>query len=100
MIINALAEFVDHIQNRHLRCVDITYDNWTDRKIQLRLGYSQEERAKFLEFLNFNYDNGFGHQYIYGTIWYMDGTWSTRKEYDGQESWQHNTLPEIPAELQ
>ena len=31
-----------------------------------------------------------------GTIWYTDGTWSDREEYDGDEWWEHRVCPEIP----
>lgn len=46
-----------------------------------------------------DYDSGYGTQYLYGTIWYTDGSWSKRQEYDGCEWWEHFSCPEIPEEL-
>lgn len=54
---------------------------------------------KFLRSLNFEYDNGYGGQELYGTIWYDDGSWSERGEYDGSEWWEHKKCPEYPVEL-
>ena len=45
--------------------------------------------------MNFEYDNGFGGQELYGTIWLKDGTWCTRGEYDGSEWWEHHERPDI-----
>jgi len=100
MITDACHEFLEHIENRHLLCVKIMYDDYTrDLEILLKKDYDQEELQTFLNKLKFDYDDGYGHQYIYGTIWYTDGTWSTRGAYDGSERWEHHTLPEIPAQL-
>jgi hypothetical protein len=47
--------------------------------------------------LDFEYDNGYGGQELYGTVWLVDETWLSRGEYDGSEWWEHNVLPVIPA---
>jgi hypothetical protein len=65
----------------------------------LRLRYSQEEFANFLLALDFDYDRGYGGQELFGIIWYEDGTWSDRSEYDGSEWWTHHECPAIPASL-
>lgn len=62
----------------------------------LQIGYNQDKAREFLDSLDFQYDSGYGGQEIYGTIWYTDGTWSDRGEYDGSEWWQHQVKPEIP----
>lgn len=41
------------------------------------------------------FDSSYGSQELYGTIWYTDGTWSIRGEYDGSEWWEHVTKPEF-----
>jgi hypothetical protein len=46
--------------------------------------------------MDFDYDSGFGTQELFGTIWFADGSWADRQEYDGSESWDHQTLPALP----
>ncbi|NBW23325.1 MAG: hypothetical protein EBR82_86815 [Caulobacteraceae bacterium] len=53
----------------------------------------------FLHRLDFEYDRGYGTQELFGTIWYTDGTWSGRYEYDGAEEWVHRKIPVIPEYL-
>jgi deoxyribonuclease-4 len=50
--------------------------------------------------LNFYYDDGYGGQELFGYVWYEDGTWSDRGEYDGSEWWQHQTRPDRNAEIE
>jgi hypothetical protein len=45
-----------------------------------------------------DYYSGYGGQTLFGTIWYTDGTWSTRGEYDGSEWWDHKTRPDVPKQ--
>lgn len=99
---NARSEFVTHVGTRNVLCVAIIHGSEykEDRKEhQLRLAYDKRAYNAFLHGLDFEYDNGYGGQELYGTIWYTDGTWSDRGEYDGSEWWMHNTCPPIPAEL-
>jgi len=46
--------------------------------------------------LDFDYDDGYGGQKLYGNIWYTDGTWSERGEYDGAEWWVYKKCPTCP----
>ena len=66
---------------------------WT--KIILKQNYSSVEYKDFLSKLEFTYDSGFGGQFLFGRIWFKDGSWATRGEYDGSEWWEHHTRPEI-----
>ena len=59
----------------------------------------QEEYEEFLSKLDFEYDSGYGLQNLFGFIWYKDGTWSERCEYDGSEWYQYQRCPEIPKSL-
>ena len=52
-----------------------------------------------LDLLDFEYDNGYGTQEVFGVVWFADGTWAERGEYDGSEWWEHHTIPEIPEHL-
>lgn len=98
---NALEEFKEHTLNKDIVCAIITQNQYSTKVAELNLqkGYFKKELDMFLKCLNFDYDSGYGFQYLFGTIWYSDGTWSTRGEYDGSEWWEHNKCPEIPEEL-
>lgn len=42
------------------------------------------------------YDSGYGSQQLFGEIVLTDNSWYSRSEYDGSESWEHNSVPETP----
>jgi hypothetical protein len=67
--------------------------------IVLPLGYTQEQYDKFMLELDFTYNNGYGGQEVDGQIWFKDGTWADRGEYDGSEWWEYHKCPGIPAFL-
>ena len=100
---NAKEEFVAHIKDRIVKCVNISVGNEYNEdkeRISLRSSYTEDEYNTFLESLNFKYDNGYGGQEeLFGIIWYEDGTWSDREEYDGSDLWRHQARPVIPEEL-
>lgn len=102
MTTNAKEEFLEHTEGNIVKCVSIVsycrHDNG-GKVFNLSIGYTQEDMELFLESLDFSYSSGFGTQELYGTIWYTDGTWSHRGEYDGSEWREHNEVPEIPEEL-
>ena len=52
-----------------------------------------------LDKLDLSYDEGYGSQELFGYIWYKDGTWSERCEYDGSEWWRHIKRPPIDVEI-
>lgn len=69
------------------------------KKFLLPVGYKREQLNRFMKELNFDYDNGYGSEELGGTLWFTDGTWADRGEYDGSEWWEYHKLPEIPEEL-
>lgn len=84
-------------------CAEIIHFPWDQEKsfkINLRVGFSQEEYASFLDALDFWFNSSYGEQFVEGTVWFQDGTWATRCGYDGAESWEHHKCPTIPAHLQ
>jgi hypothetical protein len=97
---NAKEEFLEHIKfaggKENLLCASIKLD-----KIEayLTTEYTEEEYEEFLNSLDIQYDSGYGSQNMYGDIWYKDGTWSDRGEYDGSECWNHMKMPTIREEL-
>lgn len=65
----------------------------------LKENWSNEDWLNFLEALQFNYDESYCSQELFGVVWFKDGTWLERGEYDGVEWWEYKTIPAIPAEL-
>ena len=90
---NAKDEFISHIKNHKVLCAIV-------QNAVLPVGFDAAAMESFLQKLDFKYHNGFGGQELYGTIWYADGTWSSRGEYDGSEWWDHHMCPAIPVELE
>jgi hypothetical protein len=43
--------------------------------------------------LDFDYDDGYGGQEIFGCVVFKDNTWLSRGEYDGSEWWEYNKCP-------
>ena len=99
---NAKNEFIKHISNRNIKCASIQYqkDSFAETiLIALKKDYTLQDLTNFLTKLDFEYDDGYGGQRLFGTIWYTDGTWSERGEYDGKEWWEYKSCPEISQDL-
>jgi hypothetical protein len=87
----AAEELLNHVGTRTVKYVQIAYEeDWVNPE---QISGTLEQ---VLPRLNFSYDRGYGHQYIVGTIWYTDGTWSERGEYDGSEWWVYRKCPPLP----
>lgn len=101
---NARTELIEEVKkaNSSIKCAlleDCYYFNEDKKKYFLKCGYSNEDLQKFYSEIDFEYDAGYGSQELEGTVWFNDGTWLERGEYDGSEWWEHKKLPEIPTEL-
>lgn len=83
--------------NAKIKCALIYCKDKVNKKI-LKMNHSVDEFNNFLDSLDFTYDDGYGGQELFGTVWLEDGTWLSRGEYDGSEWWEHNVLPNIPKE--
>ena len=96
---NAKQEFEDHVKGKVVECVKITIGEGIDvPTFILKQNYNQFDYEAFLTQLDFDYYDGFGGQMLYGNIWYDNGTWSERGEYDGAEWWEYKEVPAIPNE--
>lgn len=97
---NARTEFENHIKGKDLMAAQVTWDDESDQE-QIRhtlfVDFTNAEKEIFLESLNFQYDSGFGTQKVDGTIWFKDGTFSERGEYDGSEWWDYHKAPPAPV---
>jgi hypothetical protein len=82
-MINAMVELSEHVNNKDVEFIKLVYGC---NRIE---GSLNEVMPK----LDFDYDGGYGCQELFGYIWYGDGTWSQRGEYDGLEWWEHMERP-------
>jgi len=86
---NAREELINHVNNRIVDYVKVAYKNSSGDLVIV-----EGSLLHVFSKLNFIYDNGFGSQQLFGFIWYKDGTWSDRDEYDGYEQWKHRKPPD------
>tara|TARA_R110001592_G_scaffold126655_3_gene338049 strand:- start:132 stop:527 length:396 start_codon:yes stop_codon:yes gene_type:complete len=61
--------------------------------------YDEHRADTILRMGEHDYDDGFGGQELYGTVWMDNGEWITRGEYDGSEWWDYHRVPEVPSKL-
>ena len=103
MITNAKDELLKAKGTKVIICASIKigcpYGISEQVEVNLRIGHTLEEWAAFLIELNVEYNSGYGGQELYGNVWFKDGTWLERGEYDGSEWWEHKVCPKIPVEL-
>ena len=102
-MINARTELLGAV-----RFADKTVDDILCYKIERNcFGYNKEclspknttNIVSDLDKLDFDYDDGYGIQELFGIVWFKDGSWLERGEYDGSEWWTYKFTPEIPQEL-
>lgn len=86
-----------------VRCVHLYYCGYPldpDKEPKYPFLKEGEDLELFLKKCDeFEYDSGYHNQNLEGTIWYTDGTYSNRYEYDGSECWEYQIVPEIPPHL-
>lgn len=87
---NAKKELLDHIGDREVKYVRVIRGRSYDNKETI-----EGTLDEVIPMLAFDYDAGYGSQELHGTIWYSDGTWSDREEYDGSEWWEHRECPSM-----
>jgi len=105
---NLMEETLEHIrevstkENNRVKCAIINDDHFAsehrDAEYMLKENYTELEYGTFLHLISRDYDSSYGTQYYHGTIWYDDGTWSERREYDGSEWWSYCKSPAIPTQ--
>lgn len=92
---NAKKELIEHIGDRKVEFVSVAFrKNYDDEQARVK-----GTLDAVLPQLNFDYDDGYGTQELFGYVWYEDGTWSDRGEYDGAEWWQHQVRPDKDIEV-
>ena len=93
---NILQEFNSHLKNRTIKCALITSTYPKIFTAILKCYYTSKEYSEFLLILN--KDNENDDIELEGTIWYDDGTYSTRRGDNVNEWWEHFSAPEIPSD--
>ena len=86
---NAKDELIKHIAGREVEYVSIRHGSYVLDDIKPIKGTLEE----VLPLLDFEYNAWCGSQHLDGCIWFADGTWSERVEYDGSEWWEHRERP-------
>lgn len=66
----------------------------------LRKGHKDQDLACFYDSLHIEYNKGHGMQHVVGTLWFADGSWAERAEYDGSEWWESRTRPPTPEQCE
>lgn len=95
---NAKDELLEKVNVKDIKCAKIRLVTGSvEMSVILKVG---GDVGKFLEKLDFKYDDGFGGQELFGTVWLNDNeSWLERGEYDGSEWWVLKQLPKIPKNL-
>ena len=98
MSMNAKEELLEKLRNNNKTLKDIIAisisclnDNY-DMISSINKSSLNEEDLKLLDF---NYDDGYGWQELYGVVLFSDNTWLSRRECDGSEWWEYMKAPTI-----
>lgn len=101
-MVNIKDELLEHTNGiENVKAVQLKLEQRTVHLRSVQLfhlpeGYSVYQLQSFLNDIDREYDAGYGHQELFGFIWWKDGTWSSRYEYDGREWWVHHEVPNYP----
>lgn len=100
-MINAREEFLEFVDGRLVKCAIVNGANLLHPSVdsELKENHTKEEYKEFLNSICFIYDSGYGSQELGGIIWFENGDWAERGEYDGSEWWEYKRRPNIPERL-
>lgn len=104
-LLQALSDFSKEVSDikclwiGHEECYDENRDTSYEQTFNLKIGWTEQDWQKLMHDLDFEYDEGYGGQELFGTVWFNDGSWLERGEYDGSEWWAYRTTPLIPDKL-
>lgn len=95
-LIKKLKE-VKYMHNEIIVCANIYFNKRTFELTEGYENYKEDTLRWFLDSIDFEYDNGFGSQNLFGCVWLTNGAWLERDEYDGAEEWRFYKCPELPS---
>lgn len=106
-LLDKMTQIDEWLGGTTIVCASISMDayNWygddeeEPKPYILRQGHTPFELEGFLNSLDFEYSSGYGSQELFGTVWFTNGIWMDRYEYDGSEHWDIHRYPAIPQEL-
>ena len=98
--INAKEEFLRIVAYYKVIAAVISFGDYSweeegSTRFILKPLYTKKDYEKFLKFLDHEYNNGYGGQNLFGTIYCEDGVWIDRGEYDGSEWWKIHKYPDL-----
>lgn len=100
--INIKRQLLSHVEDMYnVKAVQLKLERHTTHLKSVQLfhlpeGYHEGQLESFLRDIDTSYDNEYGNQMLYGFIWWKDGSWSSRYNYEGKEKWVHNVVPSYP----
>jgi len=59
--------------------------------------YTDDELDLFLSSIDFEYNNEYEAQSLYGCIWLTNGAWLQREKYNIGEEWKFYKCPTLPS---
>tara|TARA_R110002012_G_C11601042_1_gene607292 strand:- start:49 stop:414 length:366 start_codon:yes stop_codon:yes gene_type:complete len=104
-MINVKKELLEHVGDRAVSYVSLALVLRKREKISDTYGFNYEwgtfrpkgnlkEVLEVLTITGLEYNNSYASQKLFGYIWYEDGTWSDRYEYEEAEWWRHVVRPD------
>jgi hypothetical protein len=95
---NTMKEFLETLDMcekkiSDIKSIIIAYEKYPNPKKILIDSENGTLSMNDLMVLDFEYDNGFGGQELFGYVIFKDNTWLERGEYDGSEWWKYQKFP-------
>ena len=103
---NAKNEYLKVTAGRVVVCAEIKlkepyYFNAPENITSLlSVGYQQKELDKFLESLNYDYDESNHYLMLFGYIWFAGFSWAERYQDEDIQAWSIKECPAIAEYLQ
>lgn len=90
-------EFIEEIEKQTFQVLCAIIISGKNKYI-LPIGYTKTDMASFLSKIR-NISKGYPGITDESYIWYLDGSWSERAEYDYLDFWAHRKFPPFPKEI-